>query len=69
MAGKRTTLRTVTLMERRARKAKLNEQIDIKRAKEMGAKSSAERAKARYVRDKLERERDKIRLRKRNGSK
>jgi hypothetical protein len=69
MAGKRTTRRTMQLMERRARKAKLQEQIDIKRAKEIGAKSSAERAKARYERAKLEWERDQIRLRKRNGSK
>ena len=67
MAGKGTTRRTMELMEKRARKAKLQEQIDIKRAKEIGAKSSYERAKARAERAKLEYERDRIRLRKRNG--
>jgi len=56
-------------MEKRARKAELEQKIDIQRAKEIGAKSSYERAKARAARAKLEYERDRIRLRRRNGSK
>jgi hypothetical protein len=67
MAGKKTSRRTMDLMQKRAQKAKLQEQIDLKRAKEIGAKSSYERAKARADRSKLEWERDQIRLRKRNG--
>ena len=56
-------------MEKRARKAEIDHKIDLMRAKEIGAKSSWERAKARAARAKLEYERDRIRLRKRNGSK
>lgn len=67
MAGKRTTRRTMELMEKRARKADLQQKIDLQRAKEIGAKSSFERAKARAQRAKLEYERDRIRLRRRNG--
>jgi outer membrane murein-binding lipoprotein Lpp len=57
------------LMEKRARKAELQQKIDQLRAKEIGAKSSYETAKARAARAKLEYERDRIRLRRRNGSK
>jgi len=56
-------------MEKRARKAELQQKIDQLRAKEIGAKSSYETAKARAARAKLEYERDRIRLRRRNGSK